>query len=52
MTPGDWIKLRNETGSLENHKYHHGPDPAIVDTRESHRFFEKHSAKTLIQLCD
>lgn len=50
-TLDQWIKLREETGSLADISYHHGPKPVIADTARSHEFFEEHSDATLAQLC-
>lgn len=51
-TLDDWLKLREETGSLADRKYRHGPKPAIADTAENQAFFDEHEHKTLAQLCD
>ena len=50
-TINDWLKLREETGSLEaNTSYRRGPKPAIEDTEENRAFFEEHKYKTLEQM--
>jgi len=50
-TIDDWLKLREETGSLAaNTDYKRGPKRAIEDTEENRKFFEKHRHKTLEEM--
>lgn len=50
-TIDDWLKLKEETGSLcANTDYHRGQRPAIEDTAETRAFFDEHNDKTLEQL--
>ena len=50
-TIDDWLKLREETGSLKaNTSYRRGPERAIEDTEENRTFFEEHKYKTLEQM--
>ena len=50
-TLDDWLRLRDETGSLEAVPYQHGPEPAIADDEQTRDFFDEHRYKTLAQLC-
>lgn len=50
-TINDWLKLREETGSLvANTNYQRGPKRAIEDNEENRKFFEKYHLKTLEEM--
>ena len=51
-TLDDWLRLREETGSLEAVPYQHGPAPAIAEGERARAFFDMHRYKTLAQLCE
>lgn len=51
-TLDDWLRLRDEAGSLEAVTYQHGPKPAIADDEQTRAFFGEHSYKTLAELCE
>lgn len=49
-TLDDWIKLKAETGSLEQQPWQRGPKPLIKDLNAFKVFVEQASFKTITQL--
>ena len=49
-TLDDWLRLREQTGSLRPKSYQRGRAPQLPDTAQVHHFIQRHSHCTLSQM--